>query len=65
MGTKQSWQIFKDTFLSVQVRSILQLKKSSRGGRKPAWLSKDLVYTWYEIYWSEEVGKGECTPSNK
>ena len=43
MGTKQSWQIFKDTFLSVQVLSILQLKKSSRGGRKPARLSKDLL----------------------
>ena len=33
MGTEKSWQLFKDTLLSVQWLSISQQKKSSRGGR--------------------------------
>ncbi|KFV02204.1 hypothetical protein N339_05970, partial [Pterocles gutturalis] len=41
IGAEQSWQLFKDTLLSVQEFSIPQ-KKSSKGGRRPAWLSKDL-----------------------
>ena len=42
MGTEQSWQLFKDTLLRVQWLSIPQQKKSSRGGRRPLWLCKDL-----------------------
>ena len=42
MGTEQSWQLFKDTLLRVQELSITQQKKLSRGGRRPAWLCKDL-----------------------
>ena len=42
-GTEQRWQLFKDTFLRVQELSNLQDKKSSRGGRKLAWLGKSLL----------------------
>jgi len=41
-GTEQSWQTFKDTLLRVQELSIPQQKKSSRKGRQPSWLCKDL-----------------------
>ena len=41
MGTEQNWQIFKDTLLRAQQLSIPQ-QKSSRGGRRPSWLCKDL-----------------------
>jgi len=41
MGTEQSWQLFKDTLLSMQHLSIPQ-QKSSRGGRRSLWLCKDL-----------------------
>ncbi|KFV00708.1 hypothetical protein N339_06110, partial [Pterocles gutturalis] len=42
IGTEQSWQLFEDTLLRGQELSIPQQKKSSKGGRQPAWLSKDL-----------------------
>lgn len=41
-GTQQSWQLLKDAFLTAQELSVSQHKKSSRGGWKPEWLSKDL-----------------------
>ena len=41
VGKEQSWQLFKDTLLRVQRLSIPQ-QKSSRGGRQPSWLCKDL-----------------------
>lgn len=42
-GSDQSWQVFKDIFLRVQELSIPMCNKSSREGRKPVWLSNDLV----------------------
>ena len=42
MGTEQSWQLFKDNLLRPQRLSIPQQKKSSREGRQPLWLCKDL-----------------------
>ena len=42
IGTEQSWQLFEDTLLREQRLSIPQQKKLSRGGRRLAWLSKDL-----------------------
>ena len=42
MGTEQSWQLFKDTLLRAQRLSTPQQKKSSRRGRQPLWLCKDL-----------------------
>ncbi|KFZ45983.1 hypothetical protein N321_04792, partial [Antrostomus carolinensis] len=43
IGTEQSLQVFKDTFLRTQELTIHRHKKSSRGGKKLAWLSKDLL----------------------
>ena len=40
---EQSWQLLMDAFLTEQELSILQHKKSSRGGRRSTWLSKDLL----------------------
>jgi len=40
---EQTWQFFKDNFLRAQELSIPQYMKSSKGGRRPAWLSKDLM----------------------
>ena len=40
---KQSWLLFKDAFLREQELSIPQNKKPGRGGRKLAWLGKDLL----------------------
>ena len=43
IGTEQTWQLFKDTYLRIQRLSLTQHLKSSKGGRRPAWLSKDLM----------------------
>ncbi|KFZ53074.1 hypothetical protein N321_03743, partial [Antrostomus carolinensis] len=48
ISTEQSWQVFKDTFPRAQEFSIPQHKKSSREGRKAAWLSEDLFITLRE-----------------
>ncbi|KFQ81576.1 hypothetical protein N335_14481, partial [Phaethon lepturus] len=42
-GTEQSWQIFKDTFHRVQELLIPKCKKSGKEGKRPAWLSQDLL----------------------
>lgn len=40
----KSWQLFKYVFHRVQELSIPMCKKSSRGGRRPEWLNKDLLF---------------------
>ncbi|KFP48157.1 hypothetical protein N323_05833, partial [Cathartes aura] len=42
-GAKESWEIFKDIFIRAQKLSISTCKKSGRGGRRPAWLSQELL----------------------
>jgi len=42
-GTEHSWQIFKDVFHRVQELSIPRCKKSGKEGKRPAWLSRDLL----------------------
>ncbi|KAK4818274.1 hypothetical protein QYF61_009992 [Mycteria americana] len=42
-GAEQSWQIFKDTFHTAQELSIPRCKKSGKEGKRPAWLSQDLL----------------------
>ncbi|KFQ53018.1 hypothetical protein N334_04373, partial [Pelecanus crispus] len=42
-GTEQSWQIFKDTFYRAQELLVLRCKKSGKEGKRPAWLSRDLL----------------------
>lgn len=42
-GVQQSWLIFKDRHLHVQERSIPTSWKSSKGGRRPAQVRKELL----------------------
>ncbi|KAK4811070.1 hypothetical protein QYF61_016356 [Mycteria americana] len=42
-GAEQSWQIFKDDFHRVQELLILRCKKSGKEGKRPAWMSQDLL----------------------
>jgi len=42
-GAAQSWQIFKDAFHRVQELSVPRCKKSGKEGKRPAWLSRDLL----------------------
>lgn len=40
---EESWLLFKDALLRAQELSVPLNSKVGRGGRKPAWLSKDLL----------------------
>ncbi|KFQ20168.1 hypothetical protein N332_09221, partial [Mesitornis unicolor] len=42
-GAEQSWQIFKEAFHREQELSIPKCKKSGREGKRPAWMSRDLL----------------------
>ncbi|KFQ75531.1 hypothetical protein N335_09898, partial [Phaethon lepturus] len=42
-GAEQSWQIFKDAFHRAQELLIARCKKSGKEGKRPAWLSGDLL----------------------
>ncbi|KFQ71317.1 hypothetical protein N335_05210, partial [Phaethon lepturus] len=42
-GAEQSWQIFKDAFHRTQELSIPKWKRSGKEGKRPAWLSQDLL----------------------
>ncbi|KGL80537.1 hypothetical protein N309_03760, partial [Tinamus guttatus] len=42
-GAQESWLVFKRHFLHAQQQCIPVCKKSGRGGRRPAWMSKELV----------------------
>jgi len=42
-GFQDSWSLFKHHFLHVQDRCIPLSKKSSKGGRRPIWMSKELL----------------------
>ena len=42
-GAEQSWQIFKDGFHRSQELLIPRCKKSEKEGKRPAWLSRDMV----------------------
>ncbi|KFQ62398.1 hypothetical protein N334_02973, partial [Pelecanus crispus] len=42
-GMEQSWQTFKDTFHRAQELSVPKCKKSGKEGKRPAWLSRDLL----------------------
>ncbi|KFQ59950.1 hypothetical protein N334_02077, partial [Pelecanus crispus] len=42
-GTEQSWKIFKEAFHRVQELSVPRCKKSGKEGKRPAWLSRDLL----------------------
>ena len=40
---QESWLIFKHRFLQAQEQCIPMSKKSSKGGRRPAWMNKELL----------------------
>ncbi|GAB0208568.1 mitochondrial enolase superfamily member 1 [Grus japonensis] len=42
-GVQENWSVFKHHFLQAQDRCIPKSKKSSKGGRRPAWMSKELL----------------------
>jgi len=42
-GVHERWSLFKYHFLHAQERWIPLRKKSSKGGRRPAWLNKELI----------------------
>ncbi|GAB0209507.1 mitochondrial enolase superfamily member 1 [Grus japonensis] len=42
-GVQESWSIFKHHFLLAQDQCILKNRKTSKGGRRPAWMSKELL----------------------
>jgi len=51
-GVQECWSLFKRHFLHAQERCIPLRKKSSKGGRRPAWLNKELLA---EIRWKRKV----------
>jgi len=42
-GIQKNWSLFKRHFLHAQDRCIPMSKKSSKEGRRPAWMSKELL----------------------
>ena len=42
-GEEQSWQIFKDAFHRAQELLSPRNKKPGKEGKRPAWLSRDLI----------------------
>ncbi|KAM6381950.1 uncharacterized protein FN964_003655 [Alca torda] len=51
-GAQESRLIFKDHFLQAQDRCIPKRKKSAKGRRRPAWLSRELQK---KLKWKKEV----------
>jgi len=60
-GVQESWSVFKNHFLHAQDWCITMGKKSSKGGRRPAWMRKELLaklkWTGMECRMSVECGK--------
>jgi len=50
-GVQECWSLFKHHFLHAQERCIPLRKKSSKGGRRPIWMSKELLA---EIRWKRK-----------
>ncbi|KFZ67368.1 hypothetical protein N338_13023, partial [Podiceps cristatus] len=42
-GAEQSWQSFKDVFQKAQELSVPRCRKAGREGKRPAWLSQDML----------------------
>jgi len=51
-GVQESWLRFKHHFLHAQYRCIPLSKQSRKGGRRPAWMSKELLA---ELRWKRKV----------
>ncbi|KAJ7399690.1 hypothetical protein BTVI_112609 [Pitangus sulphuratus] len=61
-GVQESWSIFKNHFLQAQDQCIPMNKKSGKGGRRPAWISKEIPEN---LKWKKEIygmwKKGQAT----
>ncbi|KAJ7415166.1 hypothetical protein BTVI_38982 [Pitangus sulphuratus] len=42
-GVQESWSVFKHHFLQAQDQYIPMMKKPGKGGRRPAWMSRELL----------------------
>jgi len=69
-GVQDSWLLFKHHFLHTQDQCIAPSKKSGKGGRRPAWMSKELLVElrWkrkaYRIWGTGHLGRvQECCQS--
>jgi len=51
-GVQECWSLFKHHFLHAQERCIPLRKKSRKGGRRPTWMSKELLA---ELRWKRKV----------
>ena len=51
-GIQERWLLFKDHFFHAQDRCIPQSKKSRKGGRRPAWMSKEILA---KLRWKRKV----------
>ncbi|PKU43539.1 glycerol kinase [Limosa lapponica baueri] len=51
-GAQESWTIFKYHLLQAEDRCIPNRKKSGKGSRRPAWLSRELLK---KLKWKKEV----------
>jgi len=51
-GVHECWSLFKQHFFHAREQCIPLRKKSSKGGRRPAWLNKELLA---EIRWKSKV----------
>ncbi|GAB0180024.1 hypothetical protein GRJ2_000467700 [Grus japonensis] len=52
IGVHQCWSLFKGHLLRAQEQVIPKCRKSSRQGRRPAWLNRDLLL---ELRWKKKV----------
>jgi len=61
-GVQESWLLFKHPFLHAQDQRIPTSKKVSKGGRRPAWMSEELLE---KLTWKRKVygmwKKGQAT----
>lgn len=52
-GVWESWLLYRNYLLQAQEWSILMSRKSSKGGRSPAWIRKELLIKLRQATWEE------------
>ena len=65
-GVQEGWTFFKEEVLKVQDQAVPRCRKTSRRGRRPAWLTREL---WLELRKKRRVydlwRKGQATQDYK
>jgi len=67
-GVQESWLLFKHHFLHAQDWCISLSKKCSKGGRRPAWMSKELLekLKWkIKVYGMQKEGQASWKEYSK